>query len=262
MSILYGDARSPMVPDSSVQCVVTSPPYFGLRSYGKSDLEIGRGTMEEYINDIVTVGECVWNALTDDGTWWLNIGDTASGSGGAGGDFMSNQSKENMPKYRQGSTSVPKGQWCLVPQRVAIALQEFGWMIRSVITWDKGRLRPESVKHTRRPGISSETILMLTKQSTYKFNSEQLSSANYSQSWNGDRGNVWHFPPARGKRQHMAPFPEDLPRRCILLSTDEGDTVMDPFSGSGTTVRVAESLGRKGIGIDIYSFESGLAGRH
>jgi len=251
--ILYGSALDKMVDDGSVNCIVTSPPYFGLRTYGESDLEIGRGTLDNYMLDMCAVAGRMKAALADDGTWWLNLGDTASGSGGAGGDFIKGKgSKEDMPRYKQGATGVPKGQWCMIPSRVALMLQEQGWLIRSQITWDKQTIRPESQAHTRRPGVSSETIFMLTKQSKYKFNPGAIEEV----------GNVWHFPPARGKRHHMAPFPEELPRRCILLSTDPGDTVLDPFVGIGTTVNVAEDLGREGIGIDLYRYDDGLIGSH
>ena len=98
----------------------------------------------------------------------------------------------------------------------------------------------------KRPGVSSETILMLTQQRKYKFNHEQLV----------DRGDVLTFPPqVARKKSHLAPFPDELARRCILASTDEGDVVFDPFVGSGTTIHVAESLDREGVGLDLYRFE-------
>lgn len=255
--VIYGDARQPgLVPDGSVQTVVTSPPYFGLRQYGESPLEIGRGSQDDYIRDIVAVMDSMWLALADDGIAWVNLGDTAAGSGGAGGDFnKSDGSKRDLPRYKQGLTTVPKGQWIMIPQRVALALQDRGWYLRQWITWDKSQLRPESAAHTKRPGISSEVILMLTKNTKYKFNHAFLKTQGM------DQGNVWHFAPVRGKRQHMAPFPDELPRRCIELSTDVGDTVLDPFVGSGTTINVAEDLGRHGIGFDIYSYEDSLEGK-
>ncbi len=267
MTVLYGDARDKIVDDKSVQCVITSPPYWGLRKYGDSTLEIGTGSLDEYIEDIRAVGARMYDALADDGIFWLNIGDTASGSGGAGGDFKSDGSKSTMPKYRQGQTAVPKGQWCLVPQRVALALQQDGWLVRHWITWDKGQYRPEHLTHVKRPLISSEVIIMLTKSSRYKFYASHLQNAKSDPQgsqglpqWHGDIGNVWHFPAARGKRSHMAPFPSALPARCILLSTDIGDTVLDPFVGKGTTIEVAERLGRNGVGIDIYSYEESMEG--
>ena len=136
--------------------------------------------------------------------------------------------------------------WCLVPSRVALALQSSGWLVRSWITWNKERLRPESLAHVRRPGVSSEVILMLTKQRQYKFYPERLE----------DRGDVWTFPPqVARKKSHLAPFPDELARRCIAVSTDEGDVVFDPFAGSMTTLVVAEEMGRRGVGLDLYNFE-------
>ena len=88
---------------------------------------------------------------------------------------------------------------------------------------------------------------MLVKQRQYRFFPERLE----------ERGDVWHFPPSQSRRAHLAPFPEELPRRCILVSTEEGDLVYDPFVGSGTTVRVAEKLGRVGVGLDLYDFDRG-----
>jgi DNA modification methylase len=127
-----------------------------------------------------------------------------------------------------------------------LGLQADGWLVRSVITWDKGRMRPESLQHVRRPGVSSETILMLTQQRKYTFYPETLP----------DRGDVWQFPPQPArKRSHLAPFPDELAKRCIEASTVEGETVFDPFVGSGTTVHVAEALGRVGVGLDLYNFE-------
>jgi len=244
--MLYGDARQVPLPDKHVQCVVTSPPYFSLRRYGDSELEIGTGTLAEYVEDIRKVGAEVHRVLKDDGLFWLNLGDTASGSGGAGGDYNRGGTREGQPRYKQGKTGVPPMSWCLVPQRISVALQDDGWLIRSVITWDKGRLRPEHLKHVRRPGLQSETILMLAKQRQYKFYSEVLA----------DRGDVWSFPPqVARKKSHLAPFPDELAKRCIEVSTVEGEAVFDPFSGSGTTVHVAEAMGRVGIGLDLYDFQ-------
>jgi site-specific DNA-methyltransferase (cytosine-N4-specific) len=253
--IYYGDARDSIVPDHSIQAIVTSPPYWGLRRYGDSDREIGIGSLEEYLTDIEEVGLRMYDALKDDGIFWLNLGDTAAGSGGAGGDFKSTGSKSDFPKYKQGESGIPKGQWCMVPQRAVLRLQEQGWYLRQWITWDKGQLRPESSAHVRRPKISSEVIVMLTKGTKYKYNAE------FQESETMEAGNVWHFPAVRGKRHHMAPFPAELPRRCIELSTDLGDRVLDPFMGNGTTVETAQALGREAVGIDLYSYDTtGLVG--
>jgi DNA modification methylase len=248
ITIVQADARSTGLEDQSVQCVVTSPPFWGLRQYGDNLAEIGRGTLAQYLFDLRAVGHEMGRVLKDDGVFWLNLGDTASGSGGAGGDYNAGGSKQGMPKYRQGKTGIPVGQWCLVPQRAAIMLQEEGWLLRQWITWDKGTTRPEDPAHTRRPGMSSEIILMLTKSMNYKFYPEKLD----------EKGNVWHFPPVRGKRTHYAPFPEELPTRCILPSTDEGDTVLDPFCGGGATLRAAHEYHRNAIGVDLYAEQMGV----
>ena len=254
VQIIYGDARAPLLfAENSFDCVVTSPPYFGLRAYGQSSREIGQGNLDDYLIDMRTVAGNLRSWVKPTGTLWLNLGDTASGSGGAGGDFSSSGSKKGIPRYKQGDAGLPKGQWCLVPERVAMVFQEEGWLLRSSITWDKGTTRPESTKHVRRPGVSSERIFMFVLSKEYYFD-------YHAQELLADRGDVWRFPPARGKRQHMAPYPDELVRRCVSLSTSPGDYVLDPFVGSGTTPRVAERLGRVGVGVDIYNYTDSIEG--
>lgn len=249
MRILHADAKQDIpLADGTVQAIVTSPPYFGLRRYGYSPLEIGAGTLDQYVDDMRKVGERLWHVLKDDGLFWLNIGDTAVGSGGAGGDYNRGGSKEGRPRWRQGETGLNGPQWSLVPSKVAIGLQEDGWLVRSWIVWDKRGLRPEDEKHVRRPLVAHEVILMLAKQRSYK----------YFPGENPDKGDVWRFRPA-SRSSFLAPFPEDLPERCIRMSTEPGDLVLDPFVGSGTTLRVAKRLGRDSVGLDLYEFE-GLVG--
>lgn len=243
--MLIADARNLPLRDESIDCVVTSPPYFGLRAYGDSEAEMGRASLVEYLELEIrpTLTELL-RVAKPRATTWFNIGDTASGSGGAGGDYNAGGGRAGRPKYRQGENPVPKGQWTLVPQRVALIAQDVGFYVRSWITWNKGHRRPESLDHVKRPGISSEIILMLAKRPNgYVWNPDALT----------DPGDVWTFPSAKGQA-HLAPFPDELPRRCILLSTHPGDVVLDPFVGSGTTVQVAEELGRVGVGFDLYDF--------
>lgn len=243
-SLLQGDSLSIPLADLSVQAVVTSPPYFGLRTYGDSRSELGRGSLNEYLEGILASAREIKRVLADDGLFWLNIGDTAAGSGGAGGDYNKGGFKDGKVKWKQGDTGLKPMQWCLVPFRIAGLLQDDGWLVRQVVTWDKGQLRPESLKHVRRPGVSSELVLMLAKTRSHRFFEERLPA--------GEKGNVWHFPPARTKSGHPAPFPAELARRCIGLSTEVGDYVFDPFAGSGTTAKVARNMGRIGIGMDLY----------
>lgn len=245
MMLYHADARNLPFPDQHFQTIVTSPPYYGLRKYGEAENEIGTENVDGYLQ---SMHECAheWHrVLNNTGTLWLNLADTAAGSGGAGGDYNKGGAKQGKPKWRQNGADRPPMQWLNIPHRVLEQFVQAGWLYRTCITWDKERLRPEDPKHTRRPGISSEFIFMLTKQRDYTFNADQLPE---------DRGNVWRFPPV-GKSNHLAPYPEELPRRCILLTSKPGDNILDPFSGSHTTARVADQLGRNGHGTDIYLWE-------
>jgi DNA modification methylase len=241
--VLEADARSLPFGDGFFQAIVTSPPYFGLRRYGDSDDEIGTEDVDGYLQSMYECAVEWWRVLADDGVLWLNLSDTASGSGGAGGDYNRGGGKEGKPKWRQGRTDRPHMQWLNIPHRAVEAFVDAGWLYRACVVWDKERLRPEDLSHTRRPGVSSEFVFMFAKQRDYRFHADRLPL--------GERGNVWRFPPVK-KTNHLAPFPDELPARCIPLCTELGDRVLDPFSGSHTTARVADSLGRRGYGTDIY----------
>lgn len=256
--IVYCDARElpNRAPDiiGRVRCIATSPPYWGRRVYGASPDEIGVGDLDRYIAELVDVFDGLIPLLTDDATVWVNIGDTAAGSGGAGGDHNAGGSKSNMPKYRQGKPVLPDGRrlpprnWCMVPYRFADAMIDAGWVLRSVIVWDKGHPRPESAAHTKRPGEQSERVLMFTRTpNRYFFDADGLV----------EPGDVWHFAPgADRKHGHYAPFPDEMARRMILPSTAPGDIVLDPFAGSGTTLRVAAALDRLAVGCELYEPET------
>lgn len=258
MSFLYrADSRQPPHPDliGRFRCAVTSPGYFGMRSYGDDygvdpdPDEVGReASLDAYVESIVSIAGNVWSALTSEGVFWLNLGDTNSGSGGAGGDHAVHGSRGDISRYRQGSTGIAAMQRCLVPQRVALALQGTGWLVRHWITWDKGIPKREASQHVRRPFFSSEVIMMLTKGREYYWDHEAHTALPIE-----ERGDVWHMSPYRGRRKHSAPFPDELPMRCISLTTKPGDWVYDPCSGSGTTIRVADSMGRVGVGVDLYA---------
>lgn len=238
---IQGDSAVLPFADDTFDCFVTSPPYFGQRFYGDDERETGRGDLDIYIEEQVTMMAEARRTLKPTGVAWYNVADTASNSGGAGGDH-SKGSKQGIRKYRQGDMKLPGNQWGLVPYRLALAFQAEGWLIRSMIVWDKMRTHPESLKTARRPGYQYETIIMMVKHKSYRFYDDRLV----------ERGNIWHFRPSNGK-QHVAPFPDELPRRCILPSTEPGDLVLDVHSGTGTTARVAESLDRYGFGVELYA---------
>ena len=228
-----------------------SPPYPRQRSYGEDEREIGKGsTFNAYAHELVQVGKEVRRCLTDDGTWWLNLAWKSTNSGGAGGDYNAGGGRAGQAKF--GKFKDPDhlpGQILDVGELVRSALEADGWRCRMTVIWDKGPggCERQDPNHVRRPVMSHEVILMLAPHVKVR--------THYHADETVERGSVWHFPPGNSdpKVKHLAPYPEELPRRCILLSTDPGDLVLDPFAGSGTTLRAAEKLGRRGVGYDLYA---------
>lgn len=292
--IITGDAREVLktLPDQSVHCCVTSPPYWGLRDYGV-DGQLGlEETPEEYVDNLVQVFCEVRRVLRDDGTLWLNLGDSyASGGKGGGGSFMHERRDGSWHHRSQvnGWRSPPPGlkpkDLVGIPWRVAFALQEDGWYLRSDIIWHKPNPMPESV--TDRPTKAHEYIFLLAKSQRYYYDAEAImepavragdtqtfgggkgrnyrpekGDPNYragSEQWGrtittGDKRNkrtVWTVPTSPFSGAHFATFPEELIQPCILAGCPVGGTVLDPFFGSGTTGLVALKLDRRYIGIEL-----------
>ena len=221
---------------------------------------------------MVKVFREVKRVLKDDGTCWLNLGDSYNGSGGAGGDYNKGGLKEGQPKYngRNISTLKPKD-LVGIPWRVAFALQSDGWWLRQDIIWHKPNPMPESV--TDRCTKSHEYIFLLTKSAKYYYDAIKEDSVSDIKKrtrkigegqdskigTQGSAGNdgysnkrsVWTINTQPYKEAHFAVFPPKIPELCIKAGTKEGDTVLDPFFGSGTTGWVAQRLGRKWIGIEL-----------
>ena len=276
LEVRQGDAldRLSEISDKSVQTCVTSPPYWGLRDYG-IDGQIGlEATPEEYVQKIVEVFREVWRVLRDDGTLWLNIGDSYSGSGkGPAGNLGATHNERHL-EHKTGGI-VPEGlkpkDLVGVPWRVAFALQKDGWYLRQDIIWHKPNPMPESVQD--RCTKSHEYIFLLTKNSKYYFDNDAISEeANYKgvdrggsvsryeqNNFGGDnkqydrrnKRSVWSISPAIFKEAHFATFPPEIPEVCIKAGSSKGDVVLDPFSGAGTTGMVAARLGRSYIGIEL-----------
>lgn len=260
-SIILGDALEQLktFTDKSIDCCITSPPYYGLRDYGV-DKQIGLEKMpEEYVEKLTAVFHEVKRVLKDDGTLWLNIGDSYWGSGSRGFDF--NGKFTEASKLQQGSKgtidlhNLPKlignkGEYknkdlIGIPWMLAFSLRADGWYLRQDIIWRKPNPMPESVKD--RCTKSHEYIFLLSKRPHYYFDCEAIcdpvSKAN--------KRDVWSVATKAVKEAHFATFPEELVKPCILAGCRDGGVVLDPFFGSGTTGVVAESLNRRYIGIEL-----------
>lgn len=309
--------------DESVQCCVTSPPYWGLRDY-RTEGQLGlESTPEQYVEHMVTVFREVRRVLRADGTLWLNIGDSYAASGkGWGGGSISEAANQ---RRRQGVPGYKQKDLIGVPWMLAFALRADGWYLRSDIVWSKPNPMPESV--TDRPTKSHEYVFLLAKSERYYFDQDsvrvpftdstieritQESIDSQEGGWKQEayqagfpgkksrdrkpaeiiramakthkragggpfsrataeaqlnhgamrleRGDysagrnirtVWTIPTAPSPLPHFAAFPDALVEPCIQAGSAKGDTVLDPFAGTGTTLKVARSLGRKAIGIDI-----------
>lgn len=261
--LIQGDARAIPLRDHSVDVVVTSPPYLKQRRYGDSDDELGiEESLEAYVLQMADVFDEVRRVLKPEGLAWLNIGDKANGSGGAGGDWNRAHEDDSLARrFQRGTDQGPgkfedkayeTGSYLDVPGAVVAELLRRRWRLRLPIVWDKGRDAPESLRHVRRPRMAHEMIYLLSPTPRPRRRGEPR--PKFFPSLLTETGSVWHFR-AGGNSPvpHLAPFPDELARRCILPSTLPGDLVLDPFDGSGTVRRVAAAHGRRGIGVDLYA---------
>jgi len=270
-AVLLGDSLAVLqtIPEGSIHCCVTSPPYYALRDY-ETEGQIGReATPEEYIERLVAVFHEVKRVLRPDGTFWLNIADTYC------------------KHPRQGA----KWKDMLgIPWRLALALQSDGWYLRSNVIWEKGNAMPESV--TDRCSRSYEHVFQLSKSKRYYFDRAAIAepiapttlvrmrsgrggSHKYAESVPGqtvqainrprkagsiseeelpthrNKRDVWHINTSSYSGAHFAAFPPQLAETCILAGCPAGGVVLDPFFGSGTTGLAAKRHGRHYIGVEI-----------
>lgn len=252
LQILIGDSLKilPTLADENVQCCVTSPPYWGLRDYDHPAQIGAESSPEIYVENLVKIFREVRRVLRKDGTLWLNVGDGYARNGGTG-NHGPNATVGNTKKLIQKRNCKVPEVWGLkdrdligLPWRVAFGLQSDGWILRSRITWVKKNPMPESVKN--RPTSATEEIFLFAKSPNYFYDSNgvrEKSDANLR--------NYWILGRDSRKTGHKAAFPRELARRCILLGSRQGDTVLDPFSGSGTTGIAALELNRRAILIEI-----------
>lgn len=247
-----GDCRQivPQLPAESIQCCVTSPPYWGLRDYDHPSQLGVEESPQGYVESLVVTFREVWRVLRPDGTLWLNIGDAYARNGGTG-RCGPNAKVGNTKKLIQRRNCRVPDCWGLkdrdlmgLPWRVAFALQADGWILRSHISWIKKTPMPESVKN--RPTRATEDIFLFAKQPDYYYDNQAVrerSGANLR--------NYWVLGPEPNELDHPASFPVELARRCILLGSRPGDLVLDPFAGSGTTGIAAAELRRRAILIEL-----------
>jgi len=273
------------LPAGFAQTCVTSPPYWGLRDYGHDGQAGLESTPEAYVARMVEIFAEVRRVLRDDGTLWLNLGDSyAGGSGGSGGSGENSAKQTTSPgSYHGGPSKLAHGlkpkDLVGIPWRVAFALQADGWYLRSDIIWAKPNPMPESV--TDRPTKAHEYVFLLSKSQRYFYDADAVAEpATEYNLFNGSRGRdtpktgangdrndagrgsvigtgtrnrrtVWTVPTAPFSGAHFACFPPKLIEPCIMAGAPLGGMVLDPFLGSGTTGMVAESLGRQWFGIEL-----------
>tara|TARA_B100000949_G_scaffold234985_1_gene255943 strand:+ start:454 stop:1380 length:927 start_codon:yes stop_codon:yes gene_type:complete len=286
--LIQSDARAIPLGNKSVQCVITSPPYWGLRDYGLGDEGIGlESTPDEWVASIVDVFREVWRVLRDDGTIWVNLGDCYNSNQGSGFDSNANgiiKVDHLNRNTKRAKSPVPPKNLLGLPWRVAFALQADGWYLRQEIIWHKPNPMPESCKD--RPTRAHEQLFLLSKSPRYFYDAEAvfeksvtpedklklLLSGTGRPRYTDDQGStsgstpsggvasikpryrnkrsVWTIPTQPIKESHFATFPEKLVEPCILAGSAVGDVALDPFVGSGTVVRVAIRHNRLGVGCD------------
>lgn len=260
VSLYAGNALAVLqqIPDASVNCAVTSPPYYSLRDYGIEGQYGMEDSPAEYVETMRRVFAEVRRVLADDGTLWLNIGDTYySGRGNPGPNSADAKQRARRgwvrPVDRCGQPWGIKKSLIGIPWQVVFALQQDRWALRAAITWRRTTAVPEPSGHDR-PWRTTEPLFLFTKQPRYWFDRSAL----------GGEEDVWTIEPDRtlDSGDHSAPFPIGLPMRCIGAGCKPGGVVLDPFAGTGTTCEAARKLGRRAVGIDLNPASLDLAVRH
>jgi DNA modification methylase len=291
VTLYQGDAREVLaaLPGKSVHCVVTSPPYFGLRDYAMTG-QIGQEpTPGEYVAGLVDVFAQISRVLRPDGTAWLNLGDSYSSAGGHTDHGQTSTLRGRRVRVMHTSPATradrPAKSLLGMPWRVAFALQDAGWLLRNAIVWHKPNAMPESV--TDRLATRHELLFLLTRSPRYWFDLDAIKipttgrapgntaeglraygvatgTGHGARRFGGNPtstllevhqtrnpGDVWTIPTAGYPGAHFATFPPDLAARCVLAGCPLGGVVLDPFAGAGTTLLIARRLLRRSIGVEL-----------
>ena len=247
-----GDAKQVLkeLPTESVNCVVTSPPYWGLRDYGVEGQLGKEPTPKEYVSQLVEIFREVRRVLKNDGTLWLNLGDTYNGTKIGNTETKKNPKAVTDSFVKKAIPELKIKDLIGIPWMVAFALRDDGWYLRSDIIWEKPNVMPESVKD--RPTKSHEYIFLFSKAGNYYYDYEGIkvpSAVDPTKLRN--KRTVWPINTKPFPDAHFAVFPPELVEPCILAGCPPGGTVLDPFGGTGTTTLVAMKHGRDSIYIDL-----------
>ena len=247
-ALIKGDAARclKLLPDDSIHCTITSPPYYWQRDYGVRGQIGHEDTVEAYVKTLVTTFRQVRRVLKPNGLLFLVMGDTYySGKGQPQGWDPKHRSRAvSRMKYRavdRPGFGLPKKTLIGVPWRLALALVSDGWILRSAVTWKKSK--PLAEPNARdRPWRGAELVFIFARTGRHYFKRNGLSGEE----------DVWEIDaPSQNGWKHAAPFPEALVERCLSCGCSSRGVVLDPFAGSGTTLKVAIATGRAAIGIDL-----------
>ena len=253
VDIIHGDVRDVLrtIPDETFQCVVTSPPYWGVRDYGNEGQIGAESVLEDYIRTLVAVFSEVRRVLRQDGTFWLNIGNCYT-SGGRKTRYADSKNRGREMSYRPPNPEDLKNKDLIgVAWMLALACQRDGWYLRNDIIWNKPNAQPESVKD--RCWQSHEYLFLMTSSEKYLFNGDAIREPSANGSSARPRRSVWNISTSPCTEAHFAVFPAALVRPCILAGSNSGDSVLDPFFGAGTVGMVAQETGRRCTGIELNS---------
>ncbi|GAA1795911.1 site-specific DNA-methyltransferase [Brevibacterium celere] len=254
--VFHGDVSGSLktLADAGLQvdCIVTSPPFYGQRDYGV-DGQIGlEEHPQKFVDSLVQVFELCRPVLKETGSMWVNLGDTYWSGKGA---HKSNEAKQGARRFGvRPQDSAGDGLWArpkqllLIPHRFAIAMQDSGWLVRNDNVWVKPNPIPDQVRD--RCSISHEYVFHMTKERWYYFDREAV-GRTLTSGRTLPPLDTWVVPTSRGGRKHKASFSEGLVSIPVLATTPANGVVLDPFGGSGTTLRFARKHGFRSIGIDL-----------
>ena len=248
---IVGDSRYALtyLEDKIFQCCITSPPYWGLRDYDIAGQIGAEESLNDYIADLVVIFREVRRTLSDDGTLWLNIGDSYT----SGNRTWRDTDKKNAARAMSYRPPTPPGlkpkDLIGIPWRLAFALQQDGWYLRADIIWHKPNGQPESVKD--RPTRSHEYIFLFSKSEKYYYDYEAIKESAKNGSDLRNRRTIWSINTEGFKGAHFAVFPPKLVQLCLLAGSKPDSIILDPFLGSGTVAQVCLENRRKCIGVEL-----------